>query len=1159
MRLMVLIVLLCCFSEGIAQAAESACARVSLEIAQELTLERVAFDAKLVIHNKIPDKDLTNIRVDVSIVDESGNQKNQQFFIRLTSQNNISETGGDDNAVNGDGIVNANTSAEVHWLIIPSPGAGGQATVGVPYDVGATLTYTMDGESQVLPINPDRITVKPAPLLYLDYFTPYQVLGDNPFTPETEAPIPYPLAVRVMNDGYGPANTLKIDSAQPRIVENSQGLLIDFRLLGASVNDQPVQSTLLVDMGDLASKTAGTAHWEMISSLSGRVVEFSAEFSHADELGGELTSLLQETDTHYLIHRVKANLPGRDDRLDFLADAGADGGTNPFPDTLFESQIPAGGSDRSAAQSSVSTQAPLAAPQRPTPEEPQVGLTLNLGAIPPSGWIYTRMADPSQGLLVLEDVIRADGVHLDPNNFWVDEGLDADYQAIHTLQFFDYRNPLSPPPAGYTLVFAQPGDDLEPPVSTLVFDGPVLEGETTAVTPQTRIVFTAADNEGGSGIEAMFKKLTGSEVVEDSAFVGAQPFNLAAGAEATLEYYALDRAGNVEATQSRSIVVDDAPPVIDSLAVVPDSFAPQTPAGMAGRREVELVLTASDTLALELPVTVDILLGETVVKSFSATATSGSELRLSWNGQDNNGHLLAEGSYLVRATVGDGLDNSLDEEAPSHHAGAEETVTIVGWFEGIAIDPTSTDQQYPVMAGSQVVWQDMRNGTWDIYRMDIASLPGTSQQLTTNDADQQHPATDGARTVWQDARNGGWDIYGFSTVEEEIYSGGGDQQLPVVAGDWVAWQDNRNGNWDIYAKDLATVTVYQLTSHERDQLHPALDGSQLYWEDYRHGLADIYRIDLAALKAGGQVVDLESRVTFDLDSQIDPVGQANLLLWTDRRDGQQEIYRDAGYGQAQRLTYGEGDRNQPTLLDGVLIYVDGSAGSDDPNLAFVDLNNGSGAILSSHPARQEQPALGGGMVAWRDDRDGVWQIYAASLQPNPQPVQVALLPGYNLLAVGQNLVDRYPTASDLLADQALPGLERALFYSAPHGQYFEADLAGRNFDLDVGMGLDLYAGQAGSLQVAASGEKSSYTLLVGTNHIGMLTGPYGYRAYDLLRSIGLENIQGVRRFDGQTGLWQSAAVRGPAESLELVGQNFTIHAGDGLVITMKQRVDGWQP
>jgi beta propeller repeat protein len=1161
MRLLALFAMLLCLFTGIAQAAESSCARVKIEILQELTLERVAFDAKMVIHNKIPDKALEDIRVDVTIADETGNLKNEQFYVRVTSQTNMSETGSDGNMVNGDGVVSANDSAEIHWLIIPSTGAGGEDPSGVPYLVGATLTYSIDGVREVLSIAPDLITVRPAPQLYLDYFTPRKVLGDNPFTAQTEAPIPYELAVRVLNDGFGPANKLKIDSAQPTIVENELGLLIDFQLLGASVNDRSVLPTLTVDLGDLASKAASTAYWQMISTLSGEITDFAVGFTHADELGGELTSLLKQTRAHYLTHRVKVNLSGRDNLLDFLADTDDD--SEHLPDKIFESEIPAGGSDRSAAVAEVLVYDPLQPPERPTMAEPLVDVSLDLGGFPPSGWIYTHMADPSDGYLLLKDVIRADGVHLDPANFWVDEGLDEDYQPTHTLQFIDYRNPNAPPPVSYTLVFDQPPDDVVPPVTTLVFDGPVMEGDTTLVTPRTRIVFTSVDNEQGSGVDTMFKKMTGlGGTLDDGEFVGAFPFNLDAGAVVELEYYAVDRAGNVEATRSMALAVDDDAPAIDSFAVTPDQFAPRTPAGMAGQRTVELVLTASDALVTELPVTVEVLLGNELKHSLSATAVSATELRLSWDGRDNSGNILPEGDYTLRLTVSDGLDNPLEAEAPVHSSISEIPLTIGGWFKGQAIDPTDFEQLYPAISGTRAVWQDSRNGNWDIYSIDIDNLPATSRQLTDDSANQEYPNTDGLHVVWQDDRNGDWDIYGYDlpgAKEILIYSGQGAQQRPVVSGDWVVWQDSRNGGWDVYASNLSSGTVYPVTSHERDQLHPALDGTLLYWEDYRHGLGDIYHIDLAELAGGGLVADLERRLTYDLDTQIEPLAQGGNLLWIDRRDAQQEIYRLNASGEGQRLTYGTGDRKQPDLQDGLLVYSDFAAGDNDPNLAYIDLRGGSGAQLSSHNARQEEPALGGGQVLWQDDREGHWQIFAAPMQPQALPVEVELKPGFNLLAVGQSLVERYATAADLLAAAELPALERALAYRAAHARFFEADPTSKNFDLQAGMGLVLYAQESGRLQVAGSGEIVSYSLLPGTNHIGLLTVPYGYRAYDLLRSLGLENVQGVRRFDGESGLWQSASLRDAAEGLELVGQNFTIHSGDGLVITMKQRVDGWQP
>jgi hypothetical protein len=73
-------------------------------------------------------------------------------------------------------------------------------------------------------------------------------------------------------------------------VENNQGLVIGFKLLGTSVDDAPVQNTLLADFGDVRGNSSKTARWQMEASLAGRFTEFGAKFSHADELGGALTS-----------------------------------------------------------------------------------------------------------------------------------------------------------------------------------------------------------------------------------------------------------------------------------------------------------------------------------------------------------------------------------------------------------------------------------------------------------------------------------------------------------------------------------------------------------------------------------------------------------------------------------------------------------------------------------------------------------------------------------------------------------------------------------------------------------------------------------------------------------------------------------------------------
>lgn len=1126
------------------QRAEAACAKVSMAILQQLTIERVAFDAKLGISNGIADQPLQNIRVDVTITDGSGNVKNDIFFVRPPILTGIS------GALDGSGSVAASSQGEAHWLIIPAPGAGGQNPAGTDYWVGATLTYTIGTTQETIPINPAKITVKPMPQLVLDYFMPYQVLGDNPFTPQVEPPVPYPLALRVLNDGYGPAMKLRIDSAQPKIVDNKQGLLVEFKILGTSVNDSPVTPSLTVDFGDLPSKKAATSYWQMTSTLSGRFVDFKTSFTHASELGGELTSLIKATNPHYLTHMVKVNLPGRDGRLDFLAETIPNPTSNHLPDTIFESEIPDGSMDMAKAQSPVTVVAPSSLPLPPTPVSPSVQLVLPIGI---TGWIYTYLPDPSQGMLKLLDVVRGDGVHLDPHNFWVDQGLDKDFKKTWTLQFVDYRADGNTPGA-YTLKFTQPDVDTTPPSTTLIFDGPSVGANPAYITPQTRLLLTATDNDGGSGVDSMFRKVVGQE----NDFVPAYPFNLTAPGTYTVEYYSVDRAGNVEAAKSSTVIVVGAAPAITSFTVTPATFSPQAPPGVAAARMADFGLTATDAIPT-LPVRIEIAAGATfqadkVVRTLTVSATAGAALHLSWDGKDGSGKPVASGAYTARARVSDGLDNPADPNAPSHTATAEVAVTVADWFVGAPVDPNpAADQMHPRVSGTRVVWQDMRNGVWDIYTRDISG--GTSVRVATGEASHEFPAVDGNTIVWQDNRGGTWDIYGYdlaANTEFTVFAGEGDQTRPAVSGDWVVWQDNRGGNWDIYAYNLSTKETVRITSHERDQIHPAISGTTVVWEDYRNGLGEIYKYDL--------VTRSETRITFDPANQTQPALAGTTLVWTDQRNGQKDLYSYSPTRGELRVTYGAGDHSQSAILNNLLVYTDYEAGADDPNLSFRALSSGAGGRLTSDPARQEEPAIGNGVVVWQDNRDGKYQIYYAPFATEALPIEAQLAPGFNLVAVGNWLAIQYPSASALIAAKGEElGIERVLSHDPLHNTYTEATAGGGDFTLAKGAGLVIYARKAGNLKLAESGETASNTLLPGTNQIGILTVPFGYSAYDLMKAIGLENVQSVRRFDTSTGAWQTVAVRQGASGVEIVGMNFVINPGDGLMITMKSRVDGWTP
>ncbi len=304
--------------------ADAVCATVKIEIQQTLTLERQAFDATMKIHNGFTELPLEAVDIEVLFTDAdensipattNPNDTNALFFIRVDSLSNI------DAATNG--TIAAGQSAEIHWLIIPALGASGTNTVGKLYYVGATLNYRLQGQDLTVDVTPDWITVQPMPRLTLDYFLPARVYGDDPFTATIEPPVPYSLGLRILNTGHGPASAVKMESAQPEIVQNDLGLLLGYTTLGTEVNGAGAARTLTADFGTIGAGEAGLARWTMETTLMGEFTEFAADISHSDALGGRLTSLIQEVQTHTLVRDVWVDLPGRDAIRDFLGKDGA--------------------------------------------------------------------------------------------------------------------------------------------------------------------------------------------------------------------------------------------------------------------------------------------------------------------------------------------------------------------------------------------------------------------------------------------------------------------------------------------------------------------------------------------------------------------------------------------------------------------------------------------------------------------------------------------------------------------------------------------------------------------------------------------------------------------------------------------------------------------
>ncbi len=459
-------------ASGFGIAAEPICAEVKIEILQELTLERQAFEATMRIHNDLDTYALEDIQIDILFSDAAGNDvlatsdsssSDAKFFINLDETKNLSAVSEGSAGAVLNGQISPKTTGELRWLIIPTAGAAGNQQGGTLYFVGARLEYSYGGKVEVVNVAQDSIAVKPQPKLVLDYFLTQEVIGDDAFTAEIEPPVPYTLGLRIQNTGSGVANNVAIESAQPRIVENDQGLAIGFKITDSYVGNDPAQPTLKMNYGDFEPAETRAGRWVMETTLSGKFTEFTATVSHADELGGELTSLIDSANTHFLIKDVQVDIAGRDNVKDFLAHDNGDyvwvyeSETTGLNDTVCDNCALV---ERMSGTLSAET----------TSGSYQVRVLTASATADQFG--YIRVVDPYQGSKVLVAATRDDGGSIALENAWISQERNADkINFDYFINLFDDNTA-----SAYTLYFVDIGSVAQAPVLQFIPDKTTYEG-----------------------------------------------------------------------------------------------------------------------------------------------------------------------------------------------------------------------------------------------------------------------------------------------------------------------------------------------------------------------------------------------------------------------------------------------------------------------------------------------------------------------------------------------------------------------------------------------------------------------------------------------------------------------------------------------------------
>jgi hypothetical protein len=298
-------------------------------------------------------------------------------------------------------------------------------------------------------------------------------------------------------------------------------------------------------------------------------------------------------------------------------------------------------------------------------------------------------------------------------------------------------------------------------------------------------------------------------------------------------------------------------------------------------------------------------------------------------------------------------------------------------------------------AGAIISWVDFRNdaAAADIYvqRLNFAGVPQWTTNgvaVCTDPANQTAVASveagnGSAIMTWQDWRSGNRDIYaqkvdssgnilwtsnGVPVCVKANHQSGPKLISDNAGGAIIVWEDSAGGSWDIYAQRINssgavmwTTAGVVICNAPDSQINPKLKtdgagGAIITWQDKRNGIE--YHLYAQRINASGIVMWAANGVVIcnaaggqtNPKIEIDGAG-GGIIGWQDKRNGlNYDVY-------AQRIN---ASGVPQWTANGVMVC--NAAGSQSALDITTDMVNGA-------------------IISWKDDRSGLYEIYANKVSP----------------------------------------------------------------------------------------------------------------------------------------------------------------------------------